>query len=58
MHIDLLKYMSDRIHEEGIRGKEAGPVITLSREYGCPSKIIAGSLAEELTRKMFVKGKV
>jgi cytidylate kinase len=57
MHIDLLKYMSDRIHEEGIRGKEAGPVITLSREYGCPSKIIAGSLAEELTRKMFVKGK-
>lgn len=57
MHIDLLKYVSDRIQEEGGRGKEAGPVITISREYGCPAKIIAGRLAEELTRKMFVKGK-
>jgi len=57
MHLDLLKYVSDRIQEEGSRGKEAGPVITISREYGCPSKIVAGRLAEELTRKMFVKGK-
>jgi len=57
MHIDLLKYVSDRIHEEGGKGKEAGPVITISREYGCPAKIIAGRLAEELTRKLFVKGK-
>jgi cytidylate kinase len=57
MHIDLLKYMSDRIHEESGRNKEPGPVITISREYGCPSKIIAGRLSEELTRKMFIKGK-
>jgi len=57
MYLDLLKYVSDRIQEEGSRGKEAGPVITISREYGCPSKIVAGRLAEELTRKMFVKGK-
>jgi len=57
MHIDLLNYMSDRIHDEGGRLKEAGPVITLSREYGCPSKIIAGQLADELTRRAHNKGK-
>ena len=57
MHLDLLKYASDRIQQESERGMEAGPVITLSREYGCPAKIVAGRLAEELTRKMFVKGK-
>lgn len=57
MHIDLLKYVSDRIHEEGGKGKETGPVITISREYGCPAKIIAGRLAEELSRKLFAKGK-
>jgi cytidylate kinase len=57
MHLDLLKYVSDRIQQESERGMEAGPVITISREYGCPAKIIAGRLAEELTRKMFVKGK-
>lgn len=57
MHVDLLKYVSDRIQEEGGRGKEPGPVITISREYGCPAKIIASRLSEELTRKMFVKGR-
>jgi cytidylate kinase len=57
MHIDLLKYTSERLHEEDGRYKDPGPVITISREYGCPSKIIAGRLSEELTRKMFVKGK-
>jgi cytidylate kinase len=57
MHIDLLKYMSERVNNEGGRLKESGPVITISRDYGCPSKLIASGLAEELTRKMFVKGK-
>jgi cytidylate kinase len=57
MYIDLLKYTSDRLHEHDGLHKEPGPVITFSREYGCPSKIVAGRLSEELTRKMFVKGK-
>jgi cytidylate kinase len=57
MNIDLLKYVSDRLNEEGGKGREPGPVITISREYGCPAKIIAARLAEELTRKLFVKGK-
>ena len=56
MHLDLLKYVSDRIHEESGHGPEAGPVITISREYGCPSKIIAGRLAEELDTKIVCKG--
>jgi cytidylate kinase len=57
MNIDLLKYTSDRLHEENGRLKEAGPVITISREYGCPSKVVASRLSEELNRKMFIKGK-
>lgn len=57
MHIDLSKYMADRVHEETDRNKEPGPVITISREYGCPSKIIAAKLAEELTKKVSIQGK-
>ncbi len=58
MHLDLAKYVSDRSNESGCnRAKEAGPVITVSREYGCPAKIIAGRLAEELSRKSAVKGR-
>jgi cytidylate kinase len=57
MHIDIMKYMSERVHSETGPLKEGGPVITISREYGCPSKLIASGLAEELSRKMFVKGR-
>lgn len=57
MHIDISKYMTDRIQQEGGRFREAGPVITISREYGCPSKLIAAALAEELSRKMEFRGK-
>jgi hypothetical protein len=57
MKVDLLKYMSDRLQENYGKAKEPGPVITISREYGCPAKRIAQKLTEELTRKMFVKGK-
>ncbi len=57
MKVDLLKYMSDRLQEDLGKTKEPGPVITISREYGCPAKRIAQKLCEELTKKMFVKGK-
>lgn len=57
MHIDISKYMSERIHSEEELLKEAGPVITISREYGCPSKLIASSLSDELTQKTFAKGR-
>jgi len=57
MKVDLLKYMSDRLQKDCAKVKEPGPVITISREYGCPAKRISQKLTEELTRKMFVKGK-
>jgi len=57
MHIDLVKYLSEKIVQETGRFKDSGPVITISREYGCPAKLIAKRLSEELSRKTFVKGK-
>jgi cytidylate kinase len=57
MQIDISKYVTDRFYEDCNHSGEQGPVITLSREYGCPSKIIAARLADELSRKLYVKGK-
>lgn len=45
----LLKYMTARLDEETPIKKESGPVITLSREYGCYASHIATSLNEKLT---------
>ena len=56
MKVDLVKYMSDRLHEENRHKGEAGPVITISRLYGCPAKKVAKKLMDELTEKMMVKG--
>jgi len=43
----LMKYFEARIKSEG-ENKEPGPVITISREYGCPSKVLAEILVEKL----------
>jgi len=56
MKIDFGKYVSDRMQADFSKYKDPGPVITLAREYGCPSKIVAKQLTEELTKKMLVKG--
>ena len=56
MQLDLVKYLTERVAENETKAVNLGPVITISREYGCPSKIIAGKLAEELSRKFTVKG--
>jgi cytidylate kinase len=56
MRLDLNKYLADRFHEE-VRNKESrGPVITISRQAGCPAKNIAKKLTEKLTDKMEAKG--
>jgi cytidylate kinase len=57
MRFDLIKYMSERMKEGGAQEKDPGPVITISREFGCPARKTAQKLAESLTRKMYVKGK-
>jgi len=54
----LLKYMTSRIQEEEPIKKESGPVITLSREYGCYASHIARMLNERLTEASHNKNKI
>ena len=56
MKVDLLKYMANRLQEECAKAGQPGPVITISRLYGCPAKIIAKKLTDALTEKMEVRG--
>ena len=56
MRVDLLKYMSDRMADSEGKNIEPGPVITISRLYGCPAKKVAKQLAEKLNEKMKIKG--
>ena len=55
----LFNYMQQRIRSdrEIIESKDPGPVITISREYGCPARKIAEKLSELLTIKNLTKGK-
>jgi hypothetical protein len=47
----LRDYMERAFSERGIEKQSTpGPVVTLSREFGCPSKLIAQHLANELNR--------
>lgn len=57
MKIDLIKYLTYKIEKEKKEIKEPGPVITISRDYGCPGKKVAEKLVEEINKKMIVKGK-
>lgn len=50
----FLKYMQERSGRKKSPGKSAaspGPVITISRDYGCPGRRIARKLSETLTEK-------
>jgi len=48
----LLKYMESRFQEQfNMETNKPHPFVTISREFGCPSKLIAKMLAEELNRK-------
>ena len=55
----LLNYMNKRFNElekKQVRGeKEAGPVITISRDVGCGGLKISKALAEELNKCVFCK---
>lgn len=50
----LLTYMKNRFKDESIHlaknSSKAGPVVTISREYGCPAKRLAGMLSSALNR--------
>ncbi len=50
----FLKYMQERSGRKKSRNQEfvaPGPVITISRDYGCPGRRIARKLSETLTEK-------
>ncbi|MBL7112041.1 MAG: cytidylate kinase-like family protein [Bacteroidales bacterium] len=49
MRIDLSKYLTERYLESISEQKFEGPVITISREFGCPAKKVAEKLASRLT---------
>jgi len=50
----FLKYMQERVgrKEETLEMKLEGPVITISREFGCPGNRIGKYLSEVLTEKL------
>ncbi len=57
MKIDLSKYLTDRYHETLSNQPFPGPVVTISRELGCPAKKIATSLTDKLNKHNIKSGK-
>src|SRR5665647_1419303 len=52
----FLKYMGDRLESSPTRQAHQGPVITISRECGCPGNDIAEMLMNKLNKKMVKDG--
>ena len=50
MKIDLSKYLTQRYQESLSKQDYEGPVVTIAREYGCPSQKIASRLADRLNQ--------
>jgi len=48
MKVDLSKYLDDWYKEDSAKNIFPGPVVTISRELGCPAKSMACLLAEKL----------
>ena len=53
MKYDLVSYLKKHFEDRDVKlkkpDKEGGPVITISRQYGCPAKHVAEKLSEKLT---------
>jgi len=52
MKIDLVQYLKDRYQERNISSADAGPVITIARETGCPGRKVAQLLSEVLNQRL------
>ncbi|MCF8226868.1 MAG: cytidylate kinase-like family protein [Bacteroidales bacterium] len=50
MKVDLSKYLEDWYKDDPAKNIYPGPVVTISRELGCPAKKLACLLAEELNK--------
>ncbi|MCF8378556.1 MAG: cytidylate kinase-like family protein [Bacteroidales bacterium] len=48
MKIDISKYLKDKYKQPGGPNVFPGPVVTISRELGCPSKMLAQILTDKL----------
>lgn len=57
MKIDLSKYLNDWYKEGPARNIYPGPVLTISREVGCPAKRLASCLTERLNSLGSKRGK-
>lgn len=55
MSIALIKYLSDWNKRPSDKYKEPGPVITISREMGCPGTQVTNTLVQELNRRYRLK---
>lgn len=56
MASDFIKYMSKRVTlSQNLQNLNPGPVVTISREFGCPSKIIGQILIEKINKTLFEK---
>lgn len=57
MQIDLSKYITDWYKEDLSKNIFPGPVLTISREVGCPAKRIASCVSESLNKQKKSKQK-
>lgn len=57
MKIDLVQYLKERYDERSIAITNAGPVVTIARETGCPGKKVAQLLSEKLNERYLKKDK-
>ncbi len=57
MRIDLSKYLTERYLDSVSKQEFEGPVVTISREFGCPGQRIAAELATRLTNLKSPKAK-
>ena len=48
MRIDISKYLTERYLDSVSKQEFEGPVVTISREFGCPAKKIAANLTTRL----------
>ncbi len=55
MSIALIKYLSEWGKRPSDKYREPGPVVTISREMGCPGKMLTDLLVQELNKKYRLK---
>ncbi len=58
MSIALIKYLSEWGKRPSDMYKEPGPVVTISREMGCPGKQVSSTLIEELNKRYRLKNEL